>query len=121
MHRSERASGHENRGAARHVVCFGLASADGMVVRARSVVDDLRAIGAAVTIIAVGDDARVRIDGAARDVRTVSLPGGRWAILWHLSRALRSASPSLDALVIESAMFGPRSGWRGPGSRWRGT
>ncbi|MHB1553632.1 MAG: hypothetical protein ACYCSX_11320 [Acidimicrobiales bacterium] len=86
------------------VVCFGLGSADGMGVRSRAIVDDLRAIGATVQVIALEDDGETRIDGAARGVPTVSVQGGRWAILWHLGRVLRNVSRSLDALVIEGAM-----------------
>lgn len=81
----------------------------GMGVRARAVMEDLVALGAEAVPIAVGEGdagATLRVGPTTLRVEscTVASKGG---LLPRLAWRLRQLAPSLDALIMESAMFVP--------------
>ncbi|MST32788.1 glycosyltransferase, partial [Acidimicrobiaceae bacterium USS-CC1] len=81
----------------------------GMGARTRAVIEDLVALGAEVVPISVGegdDGATLRAGSATLRVEAVTV-GSKGGLLPRLGWRLRQLAPSLDALVMEGAMFVP--------------
>lgn len=81
----------------------------GMGVRAAAVIHDLTALGADVVAISVGEhdaSAVLSLDTGTVPLSSVTATN-KVNLIPRLAKSLRIITPSLDALVIESAMFIP--------------
>ena len=92
------------------VLCFSpFGASNGMAVRVRAMVEDLHALGIDLHIIAVGDGqpSSPTLGVPPGAVVTEVRPRGRAGFVTQVARVLAKVSRSLDALVIEGAMFVP--------------
>lgn len=92
------------------VLCFApVGASNGMAVRVRTVLEDLRALGADLHVIAVGDGepSPPGVGLPPISVLTEVRPRGRAGLVTQVARTLSKVGRSLEALVIESAMFMP--------------
>jgi hypothetical protein len=80
-----------------------------MAVRVRAVLNDLHAVGADLHVIAVGDGqpSSLGVGMPPIAVMTEVRPEGRAGLVTQVARTLSQVGRSLDALLIESAMFMP--------------
>ena len=92
------------------VLCFTpFGASNGMAVRVWAILEDLHALGTDLHIIAVGDGqpSSLALGVPPGAVVTEVRPRSRPGFVTQVARVLAKVSRSLDALVIEGAMFVP--------------